>query len=110
MSVSQPNYITKADLKTELRDLRKDLREDLREDFRLFTQILRDELDNRFAAQEARFDKKLDVLESRLTINLKRHTEEVVGRHGAELLENIASIVQPLEKRTSRLEAKVFGA
>jgi hypothetical protein len=58
-------------------------------------------------------DAKLIATESRITEKLMLHTEETIGTYNSELLENIASIVQPMQTqvdghdhRLARLEHK----
>lgn len=84
MGKNQPGYVTKDDLRKSMKELYRDLRRDLRVDMRELldqqTELFRDELDSKLKATETK---------------LMAHTEEVVGNSSVDLLENIASVIDP---------------
>jgi ElaB/YqjD/DUF883 family membrane-anchored ribosome-binding protein len=113
MGKNQPDYITKDYLSQALRklytdlrsDLRADIRQDIQSDMRVLldtqTELIRDELNSKLSALENRMDKRFTETEARLMETEKRliaHTQEVVGNSAVELLENIASVVDPKGK------------
>ena len=103
MGKNEPGYLTKQDLHKALRklhtdlrrDLRVDLRQDLQHDMRVMldaqTELIREELNYKLGALENRMNDRFTATE----IKLMAHTEDVVGSHAADLLENIASVVDP---------------
>ncbi len=92
MGKTQPDYVTKSDLRQSMKELYKDLRKDLRADAR------KDRLEDMHVLLDQQTEQFRDELNSKLyalETRLMAHTEDVVGNHSVELLENIASVIDP---------------
>lgn len=74
-------------LRSEMQGIEKGLRSEMDAQEEKIVVRIRDELDSKLAAT---------------TYELKRHTEDVVAAHSSEVLDAIASVVEPLQTEVQR--------